>query len=180
MNRRTILAALALVAMAGCQKESAADLAATSAAVQFSSESLAMRTETLNGADAWSPGDAVGIFTDGFAVERANVEYTADIVAASATTSFKVANSGEEILYPNFNDVDVTFSAYYPYQAAATASDITIDISGQKDDLGSVDFMCGSFSWLKASDNHDTAVAFTFGHKLAKVILNITAGDTMA
>ncbi|MFR9670437.1 MAG: fimbrillin family protein [Rikenellaceae bacterium] len=169
--------------MAGCQKEGGAEVEATTAAVKFSSVSLATRTTTiLDGddlVDAWESDDRVGIFTSGFTTERSNVEYAAATTASATTTTFEAVSEGDEILYPNGLQNNVTFSAYYPFVAGASTSGISFDISGQVGDVGSVDLMCAEYEWIYGTDSSESAIAFSFEHKLAKVVFTITANDTL-
>lgn len=145
--------------------------------------SLATRTTTiLDGddlVDAWESDDRVGIFTSGFTTERSNVEYAAATTASATTTTFEAVSEGDEILYPNGLQNNVTFSAYYPFVAGASTSGISFDISGQVGDVGSVDLMCAEYEWIYGTDSSESAIAFSFEHKLAKVVFTITANDNL-
>ncbi len=168
--KRVIIAALALAAMAGCNKVEGLDSYNDSAnIVNFSSQSIT-RTYYDNG-PKWLTGDKIGIFSDGFTDDYFNVAYKAES-GGETTANFTLVGGETQILYPNAESGSVTFYAYYPYDSAAIEESTTVDISEQ-DDLGLIDFMTAAAK----SVSYGSDVALTFEHKLAMVVFNVSLKD---
>ncbi len=182
-TNKYIVAALALVAMVGCNKEVAttnfADDGSDDGYMEFSTSSIIGSTKVNSAGTEWESGDNLGLF-----MQYADAEYGANNVAytllgSGTDVSLGYADSGKDkIAVP---EEDATFYAYYPYQSGAANDNIEIDLSNQSD-LGAIDFLVAKSEWT-TSDSRD--VTFGFAHALAKVTFgfafkeNITAITSM-
>ncbi len=113
----------------------------------------------------WEAGDAIGIIGNTGDMAYFNVKY----VTAAGDGNFEVGTAGEEVYYQDNNTT--TFQAYYPWNSIedpeVTAS--TAEQANQK----AFDFLWAEATGSKASPK----VNFTFGHKMAKVVLTFKRGD---
>lgn len=114
----------------------------------------------------WEAGDAIGITGTTGDKTYANVQYT----TTTGGGLFTVADPAQAIYYQT--DDEVTFTAYYPWNAlAAGATTISAD-TWEQTDQKKFDFLWSQAKGKKAAPN----VAFTFAHKMAKVVLTIKKG----
>jgi hypothetical protein len=131
------------------------------------------QTRTTGGGNAWAQGDRVGVFmtaagTGGGTIE-ANHPYT-------AATTGALTPDGNPMYYPQDGSA-VDFTAYYPYDAAATpGTPLTLTVAGQTsaDAQNALDVL-----WARTPGKSESspAVALPFGHVLGKVTFDITLGD---
>lgn len=170
--KRVILAALALAALVGCTNDVAdTSLSSGSVVAQFSATSLISRVVTNSSTTSiWETGDEVGISCEN---GLQNIKYLAQI--GESNTTFKVAVEGNEHLLPRTSEAK--YSAYYPYgESVATNGYFTSDVSNQSD-LGAIDFVVAK-EYMSASES-SPSVAFTFDHKLSKVIFSLYPKQTL-
>lgn len=169
--KKIIISALAIVAMAGCQKQKSSDVN-DSVAVNFSS--VALDTRLSDSGSEWIEGDSIGIFMTSEGVTssftRSNVQYVA-LTGGLSTTDFVVEAQNDPIVYPYDGDVD--FYAYYPYSSSLVDS-YTVDVTTA---ATTPDFMVASY--MGANKNVDD-VEFSFDHKLSKLQLVIASRDNIA
>lgn len=176
--KKLIILSLAVVAMAGCQKDDNLGSSQSGNVVSFSSESLSTRLNSIS--QEWEANDKVGIFMynhDKTAYTYNNIEYAATPNSDASTAKFTAVASGSAIEYPN--GVDVAFNAYYPHDSQMVVgstldeSYTTIDISDQSD-LGAIDLMVAGEKTVEwSSTSTSTPVAFSFEHKLTKLVFNV-------
>ena len=140
-------------------------------------------TRTAIGADGnttWTEGDAVGVFMlakntfqpSGILPGGENVGYTVDPATGRLTPV------GTPILYPDDEEEEVDFFAYYPLgtKGDGNISDdyvYTLSVTDQSDPV-SLDLLYANARGRKKSKE---AVEFTFRHALAKIQLDITLGE---
>ncbi len=178
-NRILPLLAVAMLA-AGCAKNNEPG-APQGDAVRFSASITQTpggnQTRTTGGGDSWVAGDKVGVFmlaaggTDAGAAIESNHPYTAS--AAGVLTP-----DGDPMYYPqNGNTVD--FTAYYPYNAAASSGTLDLTVAGQTDETAqnALDVL-----WARTPGKRQGSptVGLAFGHVLSKVTFNITLSDGSA
>lgn len=155
-----ILFASAALTVASCSNEEAPSVA--DARASFTASITSTRAVDAS----WEPGDAIGISCQTGGKTYTNVNY----VTANADGVFTVANPGEDIYYQS--DDDVTFTAYYPWQAFnGDVQPISFDSHNQAQSE-QFDFLWAQAVGKKSSPN----VAFTFAHKMSKVVLTVKKG----
>lgn len=192
MKNRLIIAALTIVAMVGCQKETGSiEEANSNGVIEFSSSSIATRVTDMNDGDggtvdAWEDNDRIGVTTDGylangFAEEHFNEQLAAVTDELTESVKFEVMSDDVKFLKPNSMTSPITYYAYYPYtENVDEDGGITVDISNQggenedkNNNPGKVDFMVAATK----TETPTSSVSFEFGHKLAKVIFSVTLND---
>ncbi len=127
------------------------------------------------GNSVWAQGDPIGIYmlnhgSATIAENASNVKYT----AASAGTSTAFSSTGTIVYYPVSGNVD--FIAYHPHSAAVANFVYPVNVGIQASQTA-IDLM-----WAKADNsgagynktNRSSAVNFTFGHQLAKLVMNVS------
>lgn len=140
-------------------------------------------TRTAIGADGnttWTEGDAVGVFMlspgvwnpSGILPGGENVGYTVDPATGRLTPV------GTPILYPDDEEEEVDFVAYYPLGTKGDGKITddyvyTLSVTDQSDPV-SLDLLVASAIGKKKSKE---TVEFTFEHALAKIQLDITLGE---
>lgn len=113
----------------------------------------------------WEQEDKIGIS----GAKRTNVCYLTN----DGDGIFTVNTPGEQIYFQGESDVD--FTAYYPWnELAGGASTVNADTRWQSSQK-SFDFLWAQASGRKA----DPTVAFTFAHKMAKVVLTVKPGEAI-
>ena len=110
---------------------------------------------------SWESSDAIGITGTTGGTAYTNVKYT----TANGDGNFTTATTGTDIYYQDTQDV--TFTAYYPWNGSALSADTRVQ-SGQK----AFDCLWAQAMGSKANPN----VAFTFAHKMAKVVITVKKG----
>lgn len=161
-TEHVIAAAVTLVTLAGC----GSDDIGPDAGVGKDSPDF---TATIGGAStrafdsSWEAGDEIGI-SGGI---RTNVCY----LTKDGDGLFTVKTPGDEIYFQD--DSEVTFTAYYPWHSlAGEASAINADTWAQ---ARQKEF---DFLWAQASGKKEAPeVAFTFAHRMAKVVLTVKHGN---
>ena len=175
--KKTILAALALLVLVSCNKESGTVVEPQSGAVNFSSTPL---TRVSNG--TWDVGDKIGIFmvakgeTDLTVsislAEALNVPYTA---ASNGVASSDFTTTTENTIYYPVDGSAVDFYAYYPYASDVTSGVYSVDVSSQV--AKNIDLLTATVTDM--SKNSTLDVNLSFFHQLTKLTLNLTKGDGM-
>lgn len=177
--KKTIISALAIAAMVGCAKEEVYTPENSSVA-KFSSSEI----ETRVSADGtkWGSREEIGITmfnlsddatpVETIADDSDNIKYVSTNDVESASVTFEVVTTGEELLYPNSGKV--RFYAYYPYQSSMVDGSYiyTADVSDQSDDI---DFMVAT---PVDASRTSTPQELNFSHKLSKLTLSITGRET--
>jgi len=168
----------ASVAMVSCSVDD--PIADNSMAVKFTSGITATPQvrSTIDGTgnSLWDLNDPIGIYmvnngTTTVAEGAENIRYTA--VQAGATTTFNPG--GTAIYYPVNETNKVSFIAYHPHNAAVANYVYPVNLATQSSQTG-IDLMYaaannGGAGYDKA---YNAAINFTFGHKLAKLVMNIS------
>lgn len=166
--KRIIIAALALVAMAGCTKDDGAT-SIDSGVAHFATATAVTRVVSSATSSTWeADSDAIGISSD---QGDSNVKYTA---ASSGTeTDFKFADTDEskEIMLPRTGTAK--YSAYYPY---TTAEYYTSNVSSQSD-LGAIDLLVASDA--EGNEGMSESVKFEFKHALTMLKFSIEKGASL-
>lgn len=143
----------------------------------------APHTRTATGADGntiWTEGDAVGVFMlapqtfkpAGILPGGENVRHTVDPATGRLTPA------GTPILYPDDEEAEVDFFAYYPLgtKGDGKISDdyvYTLSVTDQSDPV-SLDLL---YAYVIGRKKSKEAVELTFYHALAKIQLDITLGE---
>lgn len=146
-----------------------------------------LKVRTSSGGDEWEQNDGVGIFmlTTGGTVTSGsdrladNIKYNATPGTPASDATFAPASLSETIYYPQSGSVD--FVAYYPHAAKGTGTGqvngstymYKISVADQTDPA-KIDVLYAEASNIAKSK---TAVNLTFSHKLAKITLDVKAGD---
>lgn len=155
--------ALAAMTLASCSSDDNQGATENNAKAGFSAI-IAGQPQTRAYDMSWENGDAIGITGTTGGTTYTNVKYA----TANGDGNFAVATAGSDIYYQDNNAV--TFTAYYPWNDIP-ANTITADTWAQADQK-SFDFLWSQASGSKANPN----VAFTFAHKMAKVVITIRKG----
>lgn len=132
--------------------------------------------------DEWAVNDPVGVFmvangTINVVESKANILYAVNSIA-NKVASF---TSSTPIYYPVSGDA-VDFIAYHPRQASLTNTyTYNVNVGTQTSQTG-IDFMVAKANnsgngYTKAQGS--TAVALTFTHQLAKVIINVNKDESV-
>lgn len=166
MTTRIICMAGLALSLASCSndEQTGTDTAVGNGAAHFTA-SIGAERNTRAADTAWEADDAIGISGTTGDKTYTNVKYT-----TKGDGLFTVVDAAQTIYYQT--DDEVTFTAYYPWNAlAAGATTISADTWEQADQK-KFDFLWARAKGKKAAPN----VAFTFAHKMAKVVLTIKKG----
>jgi len=119
---------------------------------------------------SWEVNDCIGITgTTGGKTYTNVAHHTTD-----GKGNFTVVTAGTDIYYQDDNPVN--FTAYYPWNdLAAGTSTIAANTWGQSDQK-KFDFLHATATGSKGTPN----VAFTFGHRMAKLVLTIKKGKDVS
>lgn len=159
------------VALAGCNNDENMPAADNRVALQVNS---GIQTRAFD--NQWEAGDEIGIFmlnnkqstvADGYD----NIPYRVE----SAGTGGKAFSPASEVIYFPTNGDKRDFIAYYPYSNEKIKDGVySIDLAKQNPQ-NAIDFMVAE----KVADKSrtDANVSFQFTHKLAKIVMDIEAGD---
>lgn len=159
-----ITAALGLMTLAGCANgENAPVDTGRNDSPSFTATISGLQSRAFD--EQWESGDVIGIS----GANRYNVGYT-----SNGQSSFTVKNSGEQIYFPDDNEV--VFTAYYPWNALTAGSTAINADTRKQNEQKNFDFL-----WAQATGKKDAPdVAFTFAHKMAKVVLTVKPGEAMS
>lgn len=132
------------------------------------------------GKSVWNENDPIGIFMVKHGATTvvnaaANMKYTA--AQAGASTSF--TPSGSDIYYPLDESAKVDFIAYHPYGDAigddfAYAINLSDQTSQTNIDLMTAKADNSGKGYSKENGRNNSAVNFTFTHRLVKLVMNVT------
>ncbi len=196
---RILTAAIALATLlASCGKETPNENPGGPVAVSFTAgieeaaagDPAALPSTRASGTE-WADGDAIGIFMVGHggatvAEGAANRQYVTAPGGSAGSSSagdgaFAPATAADAMYYP-MDGSAVDFVAYYPFAADAsldTPLPVAVATAQSADNQSTFDLL-----WAKAdtgySKNSSGAVALSFGHSLAKIVMNTVAGTGVA
>ncbi len=153
--------AIAAMTMTACSSDEGQDTTETRATF---SAVIGEEQHTRAYDQTWESSDAIGITGTTGGTAYTNVKYT----TANGDGNFAVATAGTDIYYQDTQDV--TFTAYYPWNDLS-ASTLQVDTRAQAGQT-TFDFLWAQATGSKASPN----VAFTFAHKMAKVVITVKKG----
>ena len=154
MKTRNLFWLSAALLMAACTNEEDISMASSSA-IQFN----AAISESRVIGNAWEKGDEVGISMNAGGSMTNNVLYTAKDASGTFQTN------GTALRFPDDQQSDVTFYAYYPYnETLADNKTLTFEVDGKTDVLWASE----TVSVDKQASN---TVQLGFSHALSKVIL---------
>lgn len=179
--KKTIIAALAVVAMAGCTKDEATNPEENLAAA-FSS-SIA---ETRVSGTSWESSDQIGIMvtSDNDLADGYQYNNRHDVTFTNAKQgTFVPASDLDQIYYSLDEDERVDFYAYYPYKSSLSASSQTYSISVTNQATPrNIDFMEASTrdDGNDGYNKNSGTVALEFSRNMAKITLTLKAGDGLA
>lgn len=167
MRTKMMAAAAVTIMLAGCNSEEGLPAGESVQGVaHFSATIHAPGTRAYD--QSWEANDEIGISGTSGDKAYTNVCYLTEGGNGSFTPK------GEKIYFQDDNEV--TFTAYYPWndlQGGATT--ITADTWGQREQK-KFDFL-----WAQAKGSKESPdVAFTFAHKMAKVVLTVKCGDDVS
>jgi len=158
-----IAATLALVTLAGCGSDDiGADAGTVKCRPDFTATIGGVQTRAFD--RQWEAGDESGISGGGYA----NVCY----LTKEGDGRFAVKTPGDEIYFQD--EGEVAFTAYYPWNSLGTAEAISADTWAQAHQK-EFDFLWAQASGKKAAPE----VAFTFAHRMTKVVLAVKPGNGM-
>lgn len=161
--KKTILfaAAAAVLSLTACSSnDNEPQGGEANGAARFSATIGAPQSRAFD--QTWENGDKIGITGTTGGKSYSNVAY-----ATTGDGNFSVVTPGSDIYYQDRENV--TFTAYYPY--AADASNIAADTWAQANQK-QFDFLWAQAQGSKAAPN----VAFSFAHKMAKIVIAIKKG----
>lgn len=182
MNR-IIIAALAVAAMVGCQKEGGVEETPNQGDAKVVSFSSQIATRA-SGTD-WESGDVVGIMVtrDNAIMEdyKYNAMHNVDVSNGTTLCSFNPESLEHTLYYPIDSTETIDFYGYYPYLATLSIDDQTypIDVVDQSEPT-TLDFMEASTILTKPegySSSSEEAVTLSFTRRMSKLTFVITAGD---
>ncbi len=170
--KKTILASLAVVALASCIKENTTpETTIDQVAASFAVASISRVAD-----NAWESDDQIGItmvvsttFTlaDG-AYE--NAPYT--VSAAGGTGTF---TADDEVIYFPVDGSSVDFYAYYPYSAIDADKNISVNVATQS--FSDIDIIAAkAVSKTKAAPTVTFSGDDAFAHQLSKLTITLKAG----
>ncbi|MFI3267610.1 MAG: fimbrillin family protein [Rikenellaceae bacterium] len=178
--KKTIFAALALVALASCSKENSSTSTSTDqVAATFSSAAI---TRVAN--NEWESGDVIGVTmtkngsTDLADGDYYNVSYTVNAAGVTGTFSPTPVTAPDvaEVIYFPVDGSAVDFYAYCPYATLDANDDLAVDVSTQS--FSDIDIVAAKAS---AKTKAAPTVTFTgteaFEHQLSKITITLVAGD---
>ncbi len=176
MNRKLTIAALAVAAMAGCTN----DDSSSSDSLEASFSSAITRVSGVE----WEDGDQIGVMVTSdnqlLGTYRYNNLY--NVTFTDPTEGIFTADSNEDKIYFSMDEEEyIHFYAYYPYSTDLVEAEesYTIDITDQsvpkKIDFMEASTRDGDFVGYNKSNNG--AVALNFSRNMAKITLELTAGD---
>lgn len=164
VKKKILTAAAMTIMLAGCNSEeglpageSVQDMA------HFSATIHAPGTRAYD--QIWEANDEIGISGTSGDVVYTNVCH----LTADGSGSFTPKDESKKIYFQD--NSEVTFTAYYPWNDLKDGTTITADTWGQKEQ-NKFDFL---WAQEKGSKEHPD-VAFTFAHKMAKVVLTVKRG----
>lgn len=139
------------------------------------------------GNSLWDADDPVGIYMlehkSANMLLALNKRYTATLAGASTTFT---AAAGHTIYYPATEPALVNFMAYHPYSESVTTDNLyyPVDLSNQTPQ-SAIDLMTAradnnGAGYSKEDGRNGKAVAFTFTHRLAKLVMNVTKDPSVS
>ena len=167
MRTKMLFAALTALTMVGCNNEVDEQLANNGRTpLQVKGGVEIQMTRAIN--DQWEANDAIGIYmVNG---ENAIVEGVKNFKYVTAGADGNFSANGETAYLPDDGSA-VTVKAYYPQGTVDVENLYSIDLSNQEKQAG-IDLMAAQCDNVTKDS---PAATLSFSHKLAKVILNITA-----
>ncbi len=178
MISRVVLPISMLLLVVGCSKSETSEMESY-ATPQFVSE-ITRVTGT-----SWEDDDQVGVMMtmNNSLYTKDNTPYNARYNVDKSDGSLS-ADTSADILYYSVDANDyVDFYAYFPFREGLSSIDQNISLSvANQSDAEAIDFLEAS---TRATSNggynkYDSEVAFTFYHRLAKLTLNLSAGQGMS
>lgn len=169
MKRNILYMMLAAGLLASCTNDNGGMTPGEQSSLAAFTGSIDEQPSTRAYDQTWEPNDAIGITGISGGKTYTNIKY----VTKDGSGNFTVATEGEEIYYQDDNNV--TFTAYYPWNDLQDGTTITADTWGQAEQK-TFDFLYAKENGSKASPN----VAFTFAHKMAKVVLTVKKGSDVS
>lgn len=166
MKKEYWLATALLVGMTACSNDETGNaINGEPDAALFTGNIEAAHTRAFD--QTWEIGDQIGISGTTGDKTYTNIPYN---YADSGDETFTAA--GDKIYYQN--DQNVTFTAYYPWNATLTENaTISADTWGQADQK-QFDFL-----YAQAVGGKDKKVDFNFTHRMVKLVLTVKAGADM-
>lgn len=162
MKTNYLLAVALLLGLAACSNDETDNTGTENDNVVLFTGSIE-GTHTRAYDQTWEGMDKIGITGTTGGVVYTNIPYKRD------NTTFVVDDGQQAIYYQD--DQTVTFTAYYPWNGSlTTTTTITANTWGQMDQRA-FDFL-----YATAQGSKGSPVNFTFGHKMAKLVLIVKAG----
>lgn len=168
LKTKMMAAAAMTIMLTGCNSEEGLPVGGSQGMAHFSATIHVPGTRAYD--QIWEANDEIGISGTSGDKTYTNVCY----LTADGSSSFNSKDESEKIYFQD-ND-EVTFTAYYPWNDLQDgAATISADTWGQKEQK-KFDFLWAQENGSKESPN----VAFTFAHKMAKVVLTVKCGDDVS
>ena len=166
LKTKMMAAAAMTIMLTGCNSEEGLPVGGSQGMAHFSATIHAPGTRAYD--QSWEVNDEIGISGTSGDKAYTNVCYLTEEGNGSFTPK------GEKIYFQDDNEV--TFTAYYPWNdLQGRATTINADTWRQAEQK-EFDFL-----WAQAKGNKESPdVAFTFAHKMAKVVLTVKCGDDVS
>lgn len=166
MRTKMMAAAAMTILLTGCNSEEGLPVGGSQGMAHFSATIHAPGTRAYD--QSWEVNDEIGISGTSGDKAYTNVCYLTEGGNGSFTPK------GEKIYFQDDNEV--TFTAYYPWNdLQGRATTINADTWRQAEQK-EFDFL-----WAQAKGSKESPdVAFTFAHKMAKVVLTVKCGDDVS
>lgn len=160
-----LMGALSALIFTGCTDNDDNSTWSGQGDIVFSSHIESLSTRVAN--NAWTDGDAVGIFMTTDAAEFQNKQYLAK---ADGTLT---AATGNALRYPESGTAG--FIAYYPYDASLSGKTVAVSVADQTDP-SKIDLLYSNNATAIASG---APVSLAFTHRLSQIVLNIGSDETI-
>ena len=168
MRTKMMAAAAMTILLTGCNSEEGLPVGGSQGMAHFSATIHVPGTRAYD--QSWEVNDEIGISGTSGDKAYTNVCY----LTADGSGSFNPKDESGKIYFQG-ND-EVTFTAYYTWNDLQDgATTISADTWGQKEQK-KFDFLWTQAKGSKTNPN----VAFTFAHKMAKVVLTVKCGDDVS
>ena len=173
------LVAVAAILAAGCEKETNITVDNTPVAARITSTIDAMTTRASG--TTWAVGDAIGITTETTGQTRyTNIKY---IATTPEGYFYPTGNLPKDTIF-FWDNVEVTFNAYYPYvgkngEVPGTNGVLTKIITATdqtKEGQPKIDYLFATAT-IKGLDNYE--VKLPFKHHMSRIVLNFVAYNGM-
>lgn len=171
MKTNYLLLLLSIFFLSSCEGEKI-DFNLFKRSIKVNAHIAGAKTRATN--DAWSQGDAIGIYmiNAGEALSTTSIQAKNAKYITEGDGIFNPEKVSEDVKYP-LDGSAVDFISYYPHGSISTAFEYSLDVTNQTDQAA-IDLLYSNKA--KGLKNGD-AVSLSFTHQLSKLIVNLTTID---